>query len=135
MTQVLECRSSADVEGKSPLLTMKYVNTISSEAVTRAVGCCENLHSLDFSGRHIGSAAAIELAESFGNCSNLTSVNLSKCSLKYNTLNPLGEGLSKCKKLVAINCGVNKIWSRDMRWFVLFDCVMICKTLTFMVSP
>ena len=109
--KVLENRSSADVEGKGPLLAMKYVITNSPEAVTRAVGCCKNLHSLDFSGKHIGSAAALALEGSFKNCTNLKSVNLSKCSLKNDTLNPLNKGLKECKNLSAINCGGNKIGS------------------------
>ena len=62
VAKVLENKSSADVEGKCSLLAMKYVITNSPEAVTSAVGCCENLHTLYFSGRHIGSAAASELA-------------------------------------------------------------------------
>ena len=74
MANILECRSSADVDGKDPLLAMHYVNTNSPEAVARAVGCCENLHSLDFSGRHIGSAVAIALERSF-RCTKLKSVN------------------------------------------------------------
>ena len=114
MAKVLENRSSADVEGKGPLLALKYVIINSPEAVTRAVGCCENLHTLDFSGKHIGSVTSTALEGSFNNCTNLKSVNLSKCSLKYKTLNPLGEGLKKCKKLVAVNLSSNKIKSRDI---------------------
>ena len=109
VAKVLENRSSADVEGKSSLLAMKYVNTISPEAVTRAVGCCESLHSLDFSGKHVSSVAALALEGSFKNCTNLKSVNLSKCSSKYDTLNSLGNGLKECKNLIAINFGDNRI--------------------------
>ena len=109
VAKVLENRSSAGVEGKGPLMAMKFIITKSPEAVTRAVGCCENLHSLDFSGKRIGIAAAIELANTLKNCSSLKSVNLSECSLTYNTLTPLGEGLNKCKNLVAINIGGNRI--------------------------
>ena len=118
VVKVLECRSSAYVEGKGPLMAMKFIVINSPEAVTRAVGCCENLHSLDFSGRHIGFAAAIELAKKFKDCTNLLSVNFSKCSLKYNTLNILCEGLNKCKKLVAINFSGNKIKSRGILMLV-----------------
>ena len=114
MAKVLENRSSAYIEKKCPLMAMKFIITKSPEAVTRAVGCCENLHSLDFSGKHIGVAAAIELANTLKNCSRLKSVNLSECSLKYNTLNPLGEGLNKCKNLVAVNFGGNKIGGNDI---------------------
>ena len=115
VAKVLESRSSADVEGKGPLLAMNYVITNSPEAVARAVGCCENLHSLDFNGKHIGSTAAIELAKTFKNITNLKSVNLSKCSLKYNSsLTPLGKGLNKCKNLIAVNFGGNEIESDNI---------------------
>ena len=114
VAKVLENMSSAGVEGKGPLMAMKFIITKSPEAVTRAVGCCENLHSLDFSGKHIDITAAIELANTLKNCSSLKSVNLSECSLKYNTLNPLGEGLNKCKNLIAVNFGGNKIGWNDI---------------------
>ena len=114
VAKVLENRSSADVEGKGSLMAKKFIITKSPEAVTRAVGCCENLHSLDFSGKHIAIAAALELANTLKNCSNLKSVNLSECSLKYNTLNPLGEGLNKCKNLVSVNFGGNRIEGNEI---------------------
>ena len=109
VAKVLKYRSSADVEGKGSMLAVKYVITNSPEAVTRAIGCCENLHSLDFNGKHIGSTAAIELAKTFKNITNLKSVNLSRCKLKYDILTPLVKGLKECKNLLAVNFGGNRI--------------------------
>ena len=111
VAHVLENRSSADIEGKGPLLAMKFIITKSPEAITRAVGCCENLHSLDFSGKCIGFKAAIELTKSFKRCTHLKSVNFSKCRLKYDTLNYLCEGLKECKCSIAVNFGGNRIGS------------------------
>ena len=114
IAEVLENRSSADVEGKCPLLAMKFISTNSPQAVSTAVRCCENLHFLNFSSKDIYFSAAIKLAETLKNCSSLKSVNLSECSLECNTLNSLGEGLNKCKNLVAINFGDNRIGFKNI---------------------
>ena len=127
VAEVLKNRFSVDVEGKGPLLAMKYIDTRSPEAITRAVGCCENLHSLNFRGKHIGVAAAIELSETLKNYTNLKSVNLSKCSLKYYALEPLGEGLKECKNLIAVNFGGNRIRSDNI--FKLVGPLQICPSL------
>ena len=127
IAEVLENRSSADVEGKCPLLAMKFISTKSPQAVSRAVRCCENLHFLNFSSKDIYFSAAIKLAETLKNCSSLKSVNLSKCSLECNTLNSLGEGLNKCNNLVAVNFGDNRIGFKNI--FKLVSSLKICPDL------
>ena len=114
VAKVRESRSSADVEGKGRLIAMKYIITNSPKAISMAVGCCENLHSLDFSGKYIGCAAAKQLAKIFENCTSLKSVNLSKCGLQYYALKPLGEGLKKCKNIIAVNFSGNEIESDNI---------------------
>ena len=127
IAEVLENRSSADVEGKCPLLAMKFIGTISPQAVSRAVRCCENLHFLNFSSKNIYFSAAIKLAETLKNCSSLKSVNLSECSLECNTLNSLGEGLNKCKNLVVVNFGGNRIGFKNI--FKLVSSLKFCPDL------
>ena len=126
-TKVLEYRNTAQIQEEKPLPSWKFVFLQSPEAISRAIKCCANLITLNFSNRSISSSAIKALAEDLKFCINLQTLNLSGCRVSYKVLKPLGEGLQKCSNLLVLNLGNNKIYSNDAARLV--EVLKFCHTL------